>query len=157
MASLLLLTGCPQPGTVKTAILSPASPPWSGISAINFTTHDADNTNIWCDFAWGNGATGEPVLDLRSGETLSGHTDYYEGGSGPFACETRHEWLHRGHFAFDVSNFKVIYSATLKFDVAYSEIDFVLQTPPTCHATVLGMATGNDLWDFDELEVVPVV
>jgi hypothetical protein len=147
-ALLPILTACPPPDT-NTITLD--------ATELHWTWGDLEQYNNppWCD---------PPVVGVTPGFTNGpddipvGYRDFFDPGSGAFACWDKIEYLLRGRAVFDLSAFDAISAATLQFDVTRSVIvnsEVTNQIPPACNATVLGMATENRSFKFDNASPLP--
>jgi hypothetical protein len=99
-----------------------------------------------------------PFFQFAGGLVVVGFADSYQRGSGPFPCVTREDQYYRGGPMFDLSEFDTDVLATLTFNVKASVSangEATVQDPPACNATVLGMGTGTDFYNFDNAVTLP--
>ena len=81
-----------------------------------------------------------------SGQILVGFDDFFEPGTDPFPCNDIRVANFRGGVKFDLSRFKVITTASLRFNaqrsVSRQNGETTSQSPPASVATRLGLSTG---------------
>jgi hypothetical protein len=145
----LVLAACSNDDTLKTHTLFPGR-----VLSLN---HNSSSQSVWCQIP----GPGQGLSDIGTGpsfsagrnELLVGYENRHTHGSDPFACDTTDDFLYRGNVAFDLRMFDSIFAAHLEYDF----IDSFLGSngtptsyPPTCAATVLGMVSGYDFWDYDD-------
>ncbi len=150
--SALLLSACGK-ATIKTDTLFPR------LLSLN---QYLSSESAWCQVpgpGQGLSDTGTgPSFATGRGEILVGFEDRSTHGADPFACDTKNDFLYRGNVAFDLRKFDNIISAQLEYDFVDSFLGrdgAATQYPPTCSATVLGIATGTDFWNYDDWSTLP--
>jgi hypothetical protein len=147
----LTLSACSNNDALKTDTLFPgrllSQNEWS------------DSQSAWCQVnvpglgqGLSNTGTGASY-GVSRGELLVGFEDRHSHGADPAACDTTDDFLYRGNVAFDLRKFDSIFAAHLEYDFIDSFIGSngaATAYPPTCAATVLGIASGQDFWDYDD-------
>jgi len=109
----------------------------------------ASYVGTWCQVGGGLSELGTmSPFNPGPGQALVGFSDFYQRGSDPFPCVEREDQYYRSSVVFDLSNFDHAI-ATLTYDVTTPGTFTVVSSIPTCTATVLGMATSNDNWSYD--------
>jgi hypothetical protein len=148
IAALLLaatLIGC-KPVTLKTLELQPGK------------MHQAQTGSGGSfGFCLSQGDPPQSSFSPGKGQVVVGFDNFLKPGSGPFPCNDVRATVFRGDVPFDVSMFDSIVTADLLFDaqgsVTRSGGEATGTSPPTSHATTLGLATspltGQQLFDND--------
>ena len=150
---LLILTGCPQPVTLKQVVLRPTGIDGSYYSSFHQTWE--------CSVPWpGQGffLNGLGPAQRNDNQINVGYEDIFNQGAQPLPCNETQQTLYRGHVQFDLGQFSKITTATLRFSIDKSEIATGGQPEsfPASYGTVMGMSTGLKngttgpyFWDYD--------
>ena len=136
MLLMITLSGCDKcsPVILKTLELQPGR--------IANGAPGVRGSSGWCLSA-GN----PPPTSFSPGprQVMVGFDNFFEAGSDPFPCDDIRAQVFRGAVPFDVSQFDSVVSAELLFDTQGSIIrsggETTSTSPPTSHATTLGVAT----------------
>lgn len=132
----ILLAGCDKPVNLKTIELLPT---------------DIENSSTGAKGSKGVCLVqADPPFSTFSagpGEAIVGFDNFYKRGSEPLPCDDFRAQVFRSAVPFDLQNFNNIVSADLVFDtvksVNRSDSETTATSPPTSHATLLGMATSQ--------------
>jgi hypothetical protein len=138
LALALLMSGCqgcPPSVTLKTLELKP-------------TTMTTGRSGFAGSMGWCLHAGHPPpsAFSAGPGQVMVGFDNFFSAGTPPFPCDDLRAVVFRAGIRFDVSQFDQVVSAELLLDTVQSISraggELVGTSPPTSHATAVGVAVG---------------